>query len=108
MTDKPPISATNANLPIQGPGSDAAHKQSGNKTGGVEFKALLERLQDKAQALQSESHSVEKPEELAGAVDRAKDSLKDALSLGDQLLEAFREIRQQSEGSASPAEDEGA
>lgn len=58
------------------------------------FHVLLERLQESARELQEKARGVEKPAELAGAVDRARQSLHDALSLGDRLLEAWRAERQ--------------
>ena len=63
----------------------------------VEFGALLESLQEKAKSLQHDSEHVDRPEELSQAVDRARASLSDALSLSDRLLEAYREAVQQDE-----------
>ncbi len=57
---------------------------------GPAFHVLLEQLQQKAQALESTSQTLEDPRSLAGAVDMARASLDDALSLSDRLLEAFR------------------
>ena len=54
------------------------------------FHVLLERLSRAAQELQENAESVERPSDLAGAMGRAKESLHDALQLGDQLLEAWR------------------
>lgn len=59
--------------------------------GGVAFKALLERLEQDARSLESETKSVEDPTALADATRRAHASLQDALSIGDQLLEAYRQ-----------------
>lgn len=58
---------------------------------GVAFRALLERLETQARELEVQSRSIESPQDLTGAVDRAHASLQDALSLGDRLLEAYRE-----------------
>lgn len=58
---------------------------------GVAFRALLERLERDAQALERDVARVDDPKALAGAVDKAHASLQDVLSLGDQLLEAYRE-----------------
>ena len=41
------------------------------------------------------------PRQLSGAVDAARASLQDALSLGEELLEAFREVQTQ-----SPSDDQ--
>jgi hypothetical protein len=63
--------------------------------GGPAFQALLERLQQQAQSLSRDTEAVARPEDLSGAVDRARATLDDALSLSDQLLEAYREATQQ-------------
>ena len=60
-------------------------------TGGPAFHALLEKLQQSARSLSADSENVDKPDELSGAVDRARSTLNDALSLSDQLLEAYRQ-----------------
>jgi len=71
---------------------------------GPAFKALLEKLQQQAESLHRESETVARPEELSVAVDRARSSLNDALSLSDQLLEAFREAVQ-NDDTEKPAAD---
>ncbi len=72
---------------------------------GPAFKALLEKLQQQAQSLHRESETIARPEELSDAVDLARSSLNDALSLSDQLLEAFREAVQ-NDGAESPTDSE--
>lgn len=67
-------------------------KQPGG-AGGPAFQSLLEKLQQQARSLQQDSENIERPEELSGAVDRAQASLEQALSLSDQLLEAYREAQ---------------
>lgn len=64
---------------------------------GAAFRALLERLEGHARGLADASDALREPGELAGAVDRARVSLEDALSLGDQLLEAYRAANQRVE-----------
>ncbi|MFT5048700.1 MAG: hypothetical protein ACI8QZ_000087 [Chlamydiales bacterium] len=64
------------------------------KSENVAFKALLEKLEGQAQDLARASEVVDSPIELAGAVDSAKESLADALSLRDQLFEAYRAAQQ--------------
>src|SRR5690349_1498482 len=59
--------------------------------GAAAFHALLERLETQARELEAQSQSIASPKELSGAVDRAHASLQDALTLGDRLLEAYRE-----------------
>jgi hypothetical protein len=72
---------------------------------GPAFKALLDKLQQQARSLQAESETIARPEELSGAVDRARSSLDDALSLSDQLLEAFRETMH-NDGAEGPTKTE--
>lgn len=67
------------------------------------FQVLLERLQQSASALERESASVEEPDELAGAVDRARESLQDALTLKEELLEAWRQSAQQTPDTGADA-----
>jgi len=62
-------------------------------TGGPAFRALLAELQERATALHESSQDVADPAELKGAVDAARATLQDALSLGDQVLEAYRSAR---------------
>jgi len=79
--------------PIRGV-DPATQKPATAPEAGPAFRALLEQLKSGAQDLTRASEALEKPEELAGAVDRARATLDDALSLGDQLLEAFRAANQ--------------
>lgn len=70
-----------------------AQQQSADQAasaGGPAFRALLEQLQQKATDLQETSRGVDDPAELKGAVDSARATLEDALSLGDRVLEAYR------------------
>lgn len=103
-----------ANTPINGPGKDpalrsvspvggrpSAEGSTSSEGAGTAFKALLDRLQQQAQTLSADSEAVEKPEDLSGAVGRARATLDDALSLSDQLLEAYREATTQ-RGQATP------
>ena len=90
--------------PLPGPehvsgGADARKlPQSGPSASGPAFEALLEKLEARARELQDDSGTVENPAELAGAVDRARASLEDALTLSDQLLEAYRQSMRQRTG----------
>ena len=92
-------------IPIQGGLSPirgvepATQKPATAPEAGPAFRALLEKLEHEAQGLRRASEGLEKPEELAGAVDRARATLDDALSLGDRLLEAFRAANQRGNGS---------
>ena len=73
---------------VQTPGANASSKAS--SSGGPAFHALLEKLEGHARDLRSASENLEDPGGLAGAVDRSRASIEDALSLHDQLLEAYR------------------
>jgi flagellar hook-basal body complex protein FliE len=77
-----------------------AKKELAVGEGGPAFLALLEKLQAQAQSLQHDSKNVDAPEQLNEAVDRARSSLSDALSLSDKLLEAYREATQRDTSSA--------
>ena len=96
-------------LPIQGslqtgsilPGAPSESKLA-SSDGGVTFRALLDDLEAKARDLHQKSEVLERPEDLAGAVQGAKASLNDALSIRDRLLEAFREAQQQDLGTRAP------
>ena len=98
----------NGPLPNPNPGirpTDAAGASKDNAKlaeGGPAFRALFEQLQQKAAALSESSKGVDDPADLRGAVDTARSTLEDALTLGDQILEAFRESRQL--GETAPEE----
>ena len=66
------------------------------------FKALLEQLEVKAEALDAKARAELQPEELAQAVDEARSSLEDVLALQDRLLEAWRQSKHQA-GGKGPA-----
>lgn len=98
MVDNSPINRPLGNSPAQpvgplGPGSNAPGEKVQGK-GGPAFQALLDKLQAKSRSLSQDSEKLEKPEQLSGAVDRARSTLNDALSLSDQLLEAYRQAAQ--------------
>ncbi len=71
------------------------------------FKVLLEMLQDKARALEEQTKRVDDASLLAGAVEGARSSLEEALSLGEELLESFRQNRQQTLDPSSPTRSPG-
>lgn len=71
---------------------------------GVAFRALLERLEARTQELEEKGRTLDDAAGLAGALSTARASLEDAVSLGDQLLEAYRESLLQAEARpASPS-----
>jgi flagellar hook-basal body complex protein FliE len=98
MANELPIqgpSGPQRNAPIQksgAPNSTADASAAGAKP-SVAFRALLEGLEAKARDLEAKSKSLAKPEELPGAVQGAKASLEDALSIRDRLLEAYNQAR---------------
>lgn len=94
--------ALNGVGPIQGPGE--AKRSQSDPANGAAFQALLDQLQAQARDLRGAGEAELGADDLAGAVDRAHSSLRDALSLSDQLLEAYRESVQ-SARAADPASD---
>jgi hypothetical protein len=104
MTNEPivpqqPSIQTPASSPSIGPRSKPA-QIPGSKTEATApaFQALLEELQEKARTLEQVERTAGDPASLAGAVDVARESLADALTLGEGLLEAYREAEQQKRG----------
>lgn len=92
----------NPNLPIQGIGAAANGDPKAGKQvdprNGAQFRLLLDRIQQGTNSLQQASESLEGPAELSNAVDQAGNTIEDARSLGDQLLEAYRAARQVDQG----------
>jgi hypothetical protein len=85
------------------PAKQAASVPAGTAAGGAAFHALLEKLESNARELELQSRSIQNPKELTGAVDRAHASLQDVLTLGDQLLEAYREALARHPAPGGPA-----
>ena len=85
---------------ISGP-QEAAGQTSAQKAAdpqaGAAFKALLERLEEETRRLTAASDAVTGAKDLSGAVDRAGESIDQAVQLGDELLEAYRAARQNNE-----------
>ena len=102
MVDPNPIQSPLKPLPGVGSSSPAApSKGVTSPENGAHFRALLDQLQTQVQGLQKTGESPLQADELAGAVDQARTSLEDALSLKDQLLEAYRAAQQRSETGES-------
>ena len=109
------------NSPIQPTGPNSARsvgegitpapaRDRNSRVGGdnPSFQVLLERLQSKALELEQRSKSLEGPQDLARAVENARVSLEDAGSLGERLLEAYRQAQAQPGGddpNHAPTED---
>lgn len=64
---------------------------------GAAFRALLDKLAGSAERLREAEGGINDAESLAGAVEDARSTLTDALSLQEQLLEAYRQRRAQGE-----------
>ena len=103
MTMEPifPSNAISGNAPV-GPGGDRPSTNATSRAGAEApaFRMLLDQLEQKAAALGAQSESVYGPEDLAGAVGDARASLEDALSIGDRILDAYREAVQRGEVKA--------
>lgn len=82
---------------VQGPGPAQSIEAPSDPKAGLAFKALLERLEEETRRLAKASDGVQGARDLAGAVDVARESVEEAIQLGDQLLEAYRAARQQAE-----------
>lgn len=87
MVEQVPMNAAST---VQSVGATSAKPVRIDAGQGVAFRALLEQLADRAKALEESSTKPMKADDLAGAVDRAHESLQDALSLSNQLIEAYR------------------
>jgi hypothetical protein len=79
--------------------AEQARARQTDTAAGPAFEALLERLTNHAAELEQRSRSLARPEEVSGAVDAARASLEDALTLGEELLEAYRAAQSRGEGS---------
>jgi hypothetical protein len=77
---------------IQAPPPSPAKAEHGS-TPSISFEILLERLREKARALEATAQAPLNAQELPGAVHDAQASLQDALKLADGLVEAYRSSR---------------
>ena len=75
---------------IRAPETPRSKTSGGVPPAGAAFEALLERLTSRAAELEEKTKSLASPAELPDAVDAARASLEDALTLGEKLLEAYR------------------
>ncbi len=71
------------------------------ETEGARFQSLHEQIETRAKDLAAATYAVQAPDQLAGAVDSARESLETVLDLKDRLLEAYRQ--QQRQGVPEPA-----
>ena len=84
------IGAARTNAPAQPTQSPRAPATS------AAFHVLIEKLEEQAKELEASTRTVSDAKDLAGAVDRARDSFQEALSLGESLIEAYRQSLHQS------------
>jgi len=77
--------------------TSAAPPSAPQRSDGGAFRSLLERLEEQTRRLREDGEGLQDPAQLALAVDRAKTSIEDAASLGEELLEAYRAARLRSE-----------
>lgn len=101
MTNPIPLPPSNAG--VQGaqtaqPGAAGARRPVAGGDGALAFKALLDQLDERARALEQESRKDLTKDDLAGAIDSARTSLEQMLTLKDQLLEAWRAAQSQPGG----------
>lgn len=92
-----PLSSSSNLTPLSGAQalSGAERKEGVQGDGAMAFKALLDQLEQRANALELESKKDLSKDDLAGAIDNARASLEQMLSLKDRLLEAWRASQQQ-------------
>jgi hypothetical protein len=95
MVDPNPIRRTDAGaLGAASAAQPGAASSASKPSSGPAFRALMEKLAEQAKTLQRESESVANTDQLSGAVDLAGDTLRTALSVRDEVLEAFRQAQQ--------------
>lgn len=98
MTDLPNLPAlTPDSVRPAGPARPARGPEGAGATSPA-FEVMLERLTARAAELEEKSKTLATPEELPEALDAARASLADALTLGEELLEAFRAQQHGPEG----------
>ena len=102
MTHDPSIRPDAANLAA----GTSESARAPRKSDGVAFKELIDRLEMQTQRLRQDGDSRADPAELAGAVDRAKNSIEDAISLSEELMEAFRASQISGEASRETTSEE--
>lgn len=89
---------TGSSAPLaNAPNGSTVKDRAGVRPTGAVFEALFERLTARAADLEAKTRNLSEPGQLPGAVDAARASLEDALSLGEGLLEAFRAAQQSGE-----------
>ena len=89
---------------VSGRPDSSVFRPQSSETTNPSFQVLLERLHERARKLETASGDVAGTENLADAVSDARESLAEAISLGSELLEAYRETLHQPGQSAQAGE----
>jgi len=97
-----PTIQSNADVTVEG----AARNQPTNAKAGAAFRAVLERLEERTRALGEASENLEDPSRLGDAVLSARASVEEAVSLGTELIDAYRASVQRGHHQAHSAESE--
>jgi hypothetical protein len=104
MSDVPPIHPKNpaGPDPVRGGQPENPAQRAGDKgSNSPAFHVLLERLTARMGELEQQKEGADAPEQISEAMDTARASLEDAVSLSEQLLEAFREAERR-RGAGEP------
>ncbi|QDU70076.1 hypothetical protein [Engelhardtia mirabilis] len=88
MNEIPILPGSGGTEALRGPGE--AKRTETASPDAPAFRSLLEQLEQRAQELRRHEAEVGDASRLAGALGDARASLEDALTLKDQLLEAYR------------------
>ena len=94
-----PTIQTRADASVEG----SARPQQDDTKAGAAFRAVLERLEEKTRALGEASERLDDPSRLGDAVLSARASVEEAVSLGTDLIEAYRASTQRSNHKAQGA-----
>jgi hypothetical protein len=78
----------------RGPGAANAAQSSSDGSAAIRFQAMLDQIQRSAEQLKIQSGKELSRTTLGSAVEEARTSLEQALSLKDRLLEEWRATRQ--------------
>lgn len=75
---------------------------------GAAFRALLEKIEENARALDRASESIKDPRQLGEAVSSARESVEQAVLLGSDLIEAYRAAERRASANDQPSAPRGA
>jgi hypothetical protein len=101
MSETSPIPASLPDPIRSGGAARPARTAEGART-TLAFEALLERLTARAAELSEKKSAIATPGEVHEAVDAARASLEDALTLGERLLEAYRAAERRNAPETKP------